>query len=111
MSLMLVPMIVYNNLACMYTSHVCELADYCVLNYCAYWDVRCFGSRFKKTDNICKIASAKKKKSFMEHCKQRQHKMIQVKRQQGRHIDRRNKFEHFEMHYIFGPGEGAELSF
>ena len=51
MSLMLLAMLVYNNIACMYTSNLCALADNSVLDYCAYWDVRCFGGRLKKTDN------------------------------------------------------------
>ena len=112
MSLMLLATLVYNNIACMYTSNLCALADNSVLDYCAYWDVRCFGGRLKKTDhktdNICKT---KKLRPFIEHWNQRQHKKMQVRRQQIRHTDRRNKFEDFDLHYSVGAGEGAERSF
>ena len=122
MSLMLLATLVYNNIACMYTSNLCALADNrdnrdnSLLDYCAYWDVRCFGGRLKKTDhktdnktdNICKT---KKLRPFIEHWNQRQHKKMQVRRQQSRHTGRRNKFEDFDLHYIVGAGEGAERSF
>ena len=93
------PIVVFNTLTCMYTSDLCQLADCCVVDF--------YDSRFEKPEHIFRT---KKVRSFMEHRKQRQNKLVQVERQQIRRMHRQNKFENFELHYIFGAGEGAELS-